>query len=79
MNFSQLVSPPSNLEVIVDPETGVRKPFFFAWMQGVYTALAVTIGKGFTGNVTLAALTGGGTQGTLTYTNGVVTAVVPPT
>ena len=34
---------------------------------------------GLTGSVPLAKLTGGGTQGSITYTNGLITAVVPPT
>jgi hypothetical protein len=34
---------------------------------------------GLTGTVTLAALTGGGTQGSISYTNGIITGVVDPT
>lgn len=34
---------------------------------------------GFSGTVDLAALTGGGTQGTLTVVNGLITAYTPPT
>ena len=35
--------------------------------------------SGISGTVTLAKLTGGGTNGSLTYTNGIITAVVNPT
>jgi len=36
-------------------------------------------GAGISGSVTLAALTGGGTTGSITYVNGLITAVVAPT
>lgn len=79
MNFTKLIWPPVSLSKIVDPETGIKTQYFFNWLNGVYNILKGTIGIGFTGTVTIAKLTGGGTNGTLTYTNGVVTHVVPPT
>jgi hypothetical protein len=42
-------------------------------------ALNSNLAAGYTGTVPLAALTSGGTQGSLTVTNGIITAVVKPT
>lgn len=42
------------------------------------TAIAAQIGKGISGTVTLAKLTTGGSNGSLTFTNGIITAFTAP-
>lgn len=78
MDFSRLLWPPANLSKIVE-EDGTKTHYFFTWLDGLYNLLKGTIGRGYTGTVTLTKLTGGGSNGTLTYVNGVVVSVVPPT
>ena len=70
---------PSSPTPIVDPKTGVKTAYFFRWEKLLFDLLVATLGKGFTGTVTTAKLTGGGTNGSLTFVNGVVTSQVPPT
>ena len=48
---------------------------FFDWLRIVQT----TLGQGYTGTITTAKLTVGGTNGSLTFVNGVVTAETPAT
>jgi hypothetical protein len=43
------------------------------------TAIQAILHPGITGTVTLAKLTGGGTNGSLTFTKGIITAFVSPT
>jgi hypothetical protein len=41
--------------------------------------IQATLSPGISGTVTLAKLTGGGTNGSLTFAGGIITAVVDPT
>lgn len=79
MNFDKEVSPPTSIIQVVDPKTGQKTSYFFAWLSGIYNILKGTIGRGFTGTVAVAKLTGGGTNGSMTYVNGVVVSVLSPT
>ena len=47
--------------------------------QSFFSSLADALSKGYTGTVTLAKITGGGANGSLTFTNGILTSVVDPT
>jgi len=44
-----------------------------------FTELASALDGGFTGTVPLAKITGGGTDGSLTFRGGLLTSVVQPT
>lgn len=47
--------------------------------EGEIDAVQAAFAAGYTGTVTLAKITGGGTDGSLTITNGLITAVTAPT
>jgi hypothetical protein len=70
---------PASQSQIIDPQTGKKTQYFFNWLKILFDLLKGTLGQGFTGTVTVAKLTGGGTNGTLTFVNGVLTKEVPPT
>ena len=46
---------------------------------GLWKAMQTLFASGYTGTVVTAKLTGGGTNGSLTFRNGVVVAQVEPT
>ena len=52
---------------------------FLKWIQQVSQSVNSLPPQPFTGTITTAALTGGGTQGSITFVNGVVTAQVAAT
>jgi hypothetical protein len=54
---------------------GVSSVLMFAWMQTVTELLQA----GFTGTITTAPLTGGGTTGSMTFENGVLIDQTPAT
>lgn len=55
-----------------------RNPDEFEVTQPWY-AWFLRLSRGVSATVPLAKITGGGTDGSLTITNGVITSVVPPT
>lgn len=59
-------------------ETGVLGTRLTA-VEGEVDVLQTAFAAGYTGTVTLAKITGGGTNGSLTITNGLITAVTAPT
>jgi hypothetical protein len=77
MNFSDLWNP-AVMSKIVNPD-GTKTQYFFTWLNLLYEMLKGTIGQGFTGTVVTAKLTVGGTNGSITFTNGVVTQQVAAT
>lgn len=82
MNIQNLVWPPTRLLALVE---GNRAPTenFFRWLNGVQQILVGTLGIGVGAGtpvvIPLAKLTGGGADGSITLTNGVVTAFIAPT
>lgn len=66
--------PPQNLQRIANPD-GTPTQDLIAWMNAVNNLL----GKGFTGTIATAKLTGGGANGSMTFVNGVLTAQTPAT
>ena len=50
-------------------------PYWYKWFHNLQGLL----GSGVTGTVTLAKLTGGGTNGSLTFKNGILVSKVDPT
>lgn len=68
--------PPTFRPLFVDTPQGPRvdEPW-----QSFFSSLADALSNGFTGTVTLAKITGGGTDGSLTFTHGILTSVVQPT
>ena len=76
----------------VPPVNGEAKTMNWVWIQ-LFTNIASLLNQGFpeaTNNskgqlvpqsiiIPLAKLTGGGTNGSLTFTNGILTKAVPPT
>ena len=59
---------PGAVEPLIDED-------WFRW----HLALSTALNRGVTTSVTLAKITGGGVNGSLTITNGLVTAVTQPT
>jgi len=79
MSFgSQTVWPPDRSSVIVDSD-GRKTGYFFNWLNAVYALLNKTLLKGYTGTIVTAKLTGGGTNGSMTFVNGVVVSQVAAT
>jgi hypothetical protein len=58
---------------------GKLTPYSLGWFTKLRQILNGTVGVGFTGTITTAKLTGGGSNGSITFTNGVVTAQVAAT
>jgi hypothetical protein len=62
---------------------GRLSQYFFNWINGLQQAIAGTLGKGIGATapvvIPLAKLTGGGANGSITVTNGVITAYLAPT
>jgi hypothetical protein len=83
MNIAQFIWPPRKDATIVNQHTGTKNEYFFNWLNGLYNVIVGTLGQGIGASapvtVTLAKLTTGGTNGSLTVTNGVITAYVAPT
>lgn len=71
--------PPVRQSISVDVKTGIISQDFFRWLNNLFVLLQGTLAQGFTGTITLAKLTGGGANGSMTFVNGVVVAQVPPT
>ena len=70
---------PTVMERVVQTPTGVKTAAFSDWLQKLFDLLHGTLGQGFTGTITTAKLTGGGTNGSITFVNGVVTEQTPAT
>lgn len=70
---------PTTQTQIVDPKTGIKTQFFFNWLKALYDLLKGTLAVGYTGTIVTAKLTSGGTNGSMTFVNGVVTAQVAAT
>ena len=54
------------------------KSFSLHWF-GLFKAMQALFSQGFTGTITTAKLTGGGTNGSITFENGVVVSQTPAT
>lgn len=67
-------NPPAVYQPIVNPQGVVTNPWW-TW----FTDIGRLFQKGYTGTVDLAAITGGGSNGSLTIENGVITEYTPPT
>lgn len=65
---------PNRNERIVSPE-GLPSESLFIWMMLITQLLE----QGYTGTIVTAALTGGGTQGSMSFQNGVLIAQTPAT
>ena len=76
-------APPEYTELVedVDDESLVTKPWavWFSKLSSDVGVLQDASTAGYTGTVTLAKITGGGTNGSLTVINGLITAVTAPT
>lgn len=71
--MSASLSDPATEMQIVDPQTGTKTQYFFSWLNILYQ-LVKPMKLGFSGTITTAKLTGGGTNGSITFVNGVVTS-----
>ena len=70
---------PSNQTQLTNPATGNSTAFFFSWLNLLWQLLKATLGRGYTGTVTLGKLTPGGTEGSMTLVNGVTVSVTEAT
>jgi hypothetical protein len=76
--MSQGLWNPAVMSKIVNKD-GTKTQYFFNWLNALYNLVNGSIGKGFSGTIVTAKLTGGGANGSITFTNGVVTAQVAAT
>jgi hypothetical protein len=68
-----LFAPLQKITPIVD-ENRTPSTYFLNWLLQLTAKLNATLGAGFTGTIATAKLTGGGTEGSITFKNGVVVA-----
>lgn len=73
-----LTDNPDRVEPIVMQPSGLPTESMYVWMLLV-TQLAQIVQRGFSGTIVTAALTGGGTQGSMTFQNGVLISQVAAT
>lgn len=71
----QTLNPPPKTTPFSDPETGVTSNAWYSWALDVARFQA----SGVSGTFTLAKITGGGSPGSVTFTNGLITGFVAPT
>ena len=71
---TQQFAPIQKVVTLVE-SNGTATVYFFNWLMLLYNMLK----PGITVTVPVAKLTGGGSNGSLTYKNGILTAAVPPT
>lgn len=84
--MQEVIRPPSTSTPAVAKETGVLTAIWQRWFtdlanyinQSASNAAEVEAGTLST-TITLAKLTGGGTNGSATFTNGLLTSYTPPT
>lgn len=72
--MAEITDTPNRNDTIVE-EGGVPTEAMFIWMS----LLTELLQLGFTGTITTAALTGGGTTGSMTFQNGVLIEQTPAT
>ena len=75
---TQIGDPPQQTPLTIGDRNTVS-PYWFNWLKQIAALLNVTIVKGYTGTITTAKLTGGGTNGSMTFKNGVLISQVPAT
>lgn len=63
-----------NYEIPLTDKGATSKNWYF-----FFTAISKLFGAGFTGTITTAKLTGGGANGSMTFSNGVLTSQTPAT
>jgi predicted phage tail protein len=63
---------------VISDEQGRVQNQWGNWFQKVANALGIQA-SGFSGTITTAPLTGGGTTGSMTFTNGILTSQTPAT
>lgn len=69
--MSTLEYPPGKVNMVSEEKK--INYVWFQWFIRLYK-LVLPLNEGFTGSITTAPLTGGGTPGSMTFVNGVVTA-----
>lgn len=75
-----LTPPPARGAAVLDG--AVFSIWWYGWfskISTIVTALSQLSNSGYTGTITTAKLTGGGTDGSMTFVNGVLTASTPAT
>ena len=70
--------PPVAAKVLNDSGTFMQITWG-GWFRQLYNRLNATFNQGYTGTVALAKLTAGGSNGSLTVTNGIITNYAAPT
>ena len=75
--------PPRAMPVLLNsqgkPVDGIFSLAWAGWFQKLAGVLNGNLATGYSGTVSLAELTVGGTTGSIQVTNGIITAVVEPT
>jgi hypothetical protein len=74
---SLFVPPPPKGTQVLQPDGTFSWPWS-GWLRGVWTVLNGNGAGVFSGTVTLAKLTAGGSNGSLTIVNGVITGYAAP-
>jgi hypothetical protein len=73
------VPPPRPADAEIVHRTGKPTILLQGWFREVWQMINGTLNKGFTGTIATAKLTTGGTNGSLTFQNGVLVKEVAPT
>jgi hypothetical protein len=77
MAVQQLPQPIRNAP-IVDGQPWVFSQFWGGWLRKLYLTFNGNLEAGATSTIPLAKLTAGGSNGSLTVTNGIITNIVAP-
>lgn len=74
-----LSTAPSDQAALVNPLTGKANVHFKQWMRGLQRVLAPGVTLTGADAIVIPKLTGGGTAGSITVVNGIVTGYTAPT
>jgi hypothetical protein len=78
MTVKQIPQMPPRPAVLVSPDGGPAQNWYGFFRQ-VFLTVNGNLKAGFSGTISLAKLTTGGANGSITVVSGIITAVTPPT
>lgn len=70
---------PLRASPVLETEKNIFTMSWSGWLRKLVDTLNGNLAEGFTGTIVTAALTSGGTEGSMTFTNGIVTSQVAAT
>lgn len=79
MSIEQLPYPPPRSSDVFEPGTQKFHQIWSGWFRRIAQVVNGNLSAGYTGTITLAKLTTGGTNGSISVDNGIITSVSQPT